>query len=244
MTRGACHHLNSMQWVKVVLISTIILLHVKTQGDTGILLHMSTQGDTGILLQVSTQGDTGFSFTCQRRATRDSPSRVNAGRHGILLHVSTQGDTGFSFTCQRRATRDSPSRVNAGLHGILLHVSTQGDTRSKQVDPVTRRNVPVVAVVSSVRHVRERTNHSTVAVTGDGGADQPLHSGSDGRRGSHSSDAGLSLTGLSSQGVGRGKTESPRRDATGQRGDHLASQPARGGGRGDGASCRRDVTGH
>ncbi|KAL8585460.1 hypothetical protein ACOMHN_009994 [Nucella lapillus] len=28
----------------------------------------------------------------------------------------------------------------------------------------------VVAVVSSVRHVRERTNHSTVAVTGYGGA--------------------------------------------------------------------------
>ncbi|KAL8567372.1 hypothetical protein ACOMHN_001760 [Nucella lapillus] len=100
MTRGACHHLNSMQWVKVVLISTRILLHVSTQGDTGILLHVSTQGDTG----------------------------------------------------------------------ILLHVSTQGDTRSKQADPVTRRTVPVVAVVSSVRHVRERTNHSTVAVTGDGGA--------------------------------------------------------------------------
>ncbi|KAL8610264.1 hypothetical protein ACOMHN_038959 [Nucella lapillus] len=75
------------------------------------------------------------------------------------------------------------------------------------------------------------------------GADQPLHSGSDGRRGSHSSDAGLSLTGLSSQGVGRGEPESPRRDATGQRGDPLASQPARGGGRGDGDSCRRDVTG-
>ncbi|KAL8588100.1 hypothetical protein ACOMHN_067202 [Nucella lapillus] len=124
MTRGACHHLNSMQWVKVVLISTRILFHVKTQGDTGILLQVSTQGDTGILLHVSTQGDT-----------------------GILLHVSTQGDT-----------------------GILLHVSTQGDTRSKQADPVTRRTVPVVAVVSSVRHVREQTNHSTVAVTGDGGA--------------------------------------------------------------------------
>ncbi|KAL8573413.1 hypothetical protein ACOMHN_032428 [Nucella lapillus] len=75
------------------------------------------------------------------------------------------------------------------------------------------------------------------------GADQPLHSGSDGKRGSHSSDAGLSLTGLSSQGVGIGETESPRRDATGQRGDPLASQPARGGGRGDGASCRRDITG-
>ncbi|KAL8585353.1 hypothetical protein ACOMHN_031004 [Nucella lapillus] len=81
------------------------------------------------------------------RERNESQTVSTQGDTGILLHVKTQGDT-----------------------GILLHVSTQSDTRSKQADPVTRRTVPVVAVVSSMRHVRERTNHSTVAVTGDGGA--------------------------------------------------------------------------
>ncbi|KAL8592326.1 hypothetical protein ACOMHN_036959 [Nucella lapillus] len=129
MTRGACHHLNSTQWVKAVLISTRIPLHTSTQGDTGIPLHTSS------------------------RATRDFP-----------FQMSTQGDT-----------------------GIPLHTSTQGDTRSTQTDRVT--------------------NDEANRASGGGGFSPGTRAGadhprSDGRQGSQSSDAGLSLTGLSSQGSG------------------------------------------
>ncbi|KAL8564110.1 hypothetical protein ACOMHN_035715 [Nucella lapillus] len=58
----------------------------------------------------------------------------------------------------KEATLEFFFTVNAGRHEV------------KASRPSDRRTVPVVAVVSSVRHVRERTNHSTVAVTGDGGA--------------------------------------------------------------------------
>ncbi|KAL8567366.1 hypothetical protein ACOMHN_001754 [Nucella lapillus] len=136
---------------------------------------------------------------------------------------------------------NSPSRVNAGRHG----------NSPSRVNAGRHRNSP--SRVNAGRHEVKASRPSDEANCASGGggflretragADQPLHSGSDGRRGSHSSDAGLSLTGLSSQGVGRGEPESPRLDATGQRGDPLASQPACGGGRGDGDSCRRDVTG-
>ncbi|KAL8577898.1 hypothetical protein ACOMHN_018703 [Nucella lapillus] len=137
--------------------------------------------------------------------------------------------------------KNSPSRVNAGRHG----------NSPSRVNAGRHRTSP--SRVNAGRHEVKASRPSDEANCASGGggffretrvgADQPLHSGSDGSRGSHSSDAGLSLTGLSSQGVGRGEPESPRRDATGQRGDPLASQPARGGGRGDGDSCRRDVTG-
>ncbi|KAL8613997.1 hypothetical protein ACOMHN_023232 [Nucella lapillus] len=124
---------------------------------------------------------------------------------------------------------NSPSGVNAGRHGNSPSRVNAGRHEVNASRPSDEANC-TSGGGSFFRETRA-------------GADQPLHSGSDGRWGSHSSDAGLSLTGLSSQGVGRGETESPRRDAMGQHRDPLASQPARGGRRGDWASCRRDVTG-
>ncbi|KAL8570870.1 hypothetical protein ACOMHN_023543 [Nucella lapillus] len=77
----------------------------------------------------------------------NSPSRVNAGRHGNSPSRVNAG-----------RHRNSPSRVNAGRHEV------------KTSRPSDERNC-ASGGGSFFRETRaERTNHSTVAVTGDGGA--------------------------------------------------------------------------
>ncbi|KAL8564431.1 hypothetical protein ACOMHN_057453 [Nucella lapillus] len=101
----------------------------------------------------------------------NSPSRENAGRHGNSPSGINAGRHGNSLSRVNAGRHgNSPSRVNAGRHGNSPSRVNAGRHEVKASRPSDKRTVPVVAVVSSVRHVRERTNHSTVAVTGDGRA--------------------------------------------------------------------------
>ncbi|KAL8608049.1 hypothetical protein ACOMHN_023865 [Nucella lapillus] len=146
--------------------------------DSGTYAQVTATGtDSGGGMAAKHQHDTrGVSPPQQHAVGQDrvdqhenSPSHVNAGRHGISPSRVNAGRHG-----------NFPSRVNAGRHGISPSRVNAGRHEVKASRPSDEAN----CASGGGGFFRETR----------AGADQPLHSGSDGRRASHSSDAGLSLT--------------------------------------------------